>query len=166
MNTKGQSLIELAMVLPLTIALGAAILWFAQVIGISIQLMHTARHGVFWLAYHDADPHRSAEIRRVESECRGFLRRRAPGVEINRVRITVQPGDPWQPMGPKNLTDIQGLIKLIPQLGKLLSDTHREFRPRPASVTVEYSLASPSLLRSIPGFPQSIPLRGHSVCYR
>ena len=154
------------MVLPVMIAFWAAIVWFAQAVIVSIELAHAARHGVFWMAYHDAEYGESEEIRRVEDLCAHFLRRQAPLLDVRRVRIAVQPGDRWQPVGPRTLFDIPGLLKLAARIDETLKSAAGLTRFRPASVTVEYDLKAPRLLRAIPGFPDSIPLRGYSVCYR
>jgi hypothetical protein len=166
MNTKGQSLIELTMLLPLMIAMWAALLWFGQAFIISIELMHTARHGVFWLAYNHSGMAPAVEMERVEQECRSFLQREAPGIHLDQITIQIQPGDTWEPVGPQNLLDLPGVIRLVAKLRTTIKNAAGLIHFQPASVKIEYALKSPSLLRAIPGFPQSIPLRGYCVCYR
>lgn len=167
MNIRGQSLIELAMILPILIAFWVSIVWFAQVFIVSIELMHTARHGVFWLAYNE-DPHMSPdeEIQRVRNECAAFLNQQAPSIDMRKVTVTVLPGDRWQPVGPKNLMDVMGLINLATHFTRFVKNAVGLINFQPASVKVEYDLAAPPLLRALPGFPQTIPLRGYCVCYR
>jgi hypothetical protein len=166
MNTKGQSLIELVMILPIAVAFWAALVCFAQVVIISIELMHTARHGAFWLAYHHAPEEPAAEARRVAQECRAFLKAQAPLLDPDRIRLTIETGDRWQAVGPKTLLDIPQLVKLAVRLERTLKEAAGLVRFKPAEVTVEYKLAAPRFLRLIPGFPAVLPLRGHCAVYR
>jgi hypothetical protein len=167
-NTKGQSLIELIMVLPIIIAFLAAVVWFAQAFIISIELMHTARHGIFWLAYNDdRSISQEQETQLIENECRNFLHSQASSLDMNRVKFpTVQPGDRWTPLGPRNLLDIPGLIDMVIHIRSHLREAVDLINFRPASIKVEYDMPTPPLLLIIPGFPPSIPLRGYCVCYR
>jgi hypothetical protein len=166
-NTKGQSLIELIMVLPLFIVFWAAIVWFTQAVIISIEMMHTARHGVFWLAYNNnLTISREEETQLVRNECTEFLKHQAPSLEINRVSIEIEPGDQWHPVGPKSLVDIEGIVNLMVHLRATLKDAAGLIHFQPASIKIEYALPAPLVLRAVPGFPASIPLRGYCVCYR
>jgi hypothetical protein len=168
-NRKGQSLIELIMVLPILIGFWAAMVWFAQAVIVSIELLNTARHGVFWLAYHDDRNLSTAqEAIVVENECRVFLRREAPALaaHMSQVLIRVQPGDRWEPVGPRSLVDVAGLIRMVTHLQDSIWLVTGLLRFQYASVEVTYSMPAPPLLQAIPGFPPTIPLRGYCVCYR
>ena len=167
---RGQSLIELIMVLPLFIGFWAAMVWFAEAIVIQIELLHTARHGVFWLVYQaDSTVSGKSEEGRVRQECYDFLHEQAPSIDLNKVIIDVQTGDRWKPSS-------LGLIKAIPEfliLGKGYASRKWighlagvDPDAQPASLTVHYTLNAPPLLQLIPGFPPTIPLRGYCVCYR
>src|SRR3954469_10845398 len=58
-KSQGQSLIELIIILPLLISFWAALMWFANILIVKIELLHTARHGVMWLV-HQSDKNTSA----------------------------------------------------------------------------------------------------------
>jgi hypothetical protein len=166
MNTKGQSLIELIMILPILIAFWAAIAWFAQAFIISIELMHTARHGAFWLAYNSAPMDPDEEIQQVKHISTTFLASQAPGLDPNRITFTVKPGDRWRPDGPKTLFDVPGLIVLQTRLKRTFKKAAGLVYFYPADVTVRYTLGVPRVLRLMPGFPSTIPLEGRCVVYR
>jgi hypothetical protein len=166
MNTKGQSLIELIMVLPIFIAFWAAIAWFAHVMIISIELMHTARHGAFWLAYQSSDMKPAQETEQVKRECLEFLTKQAPRLDRRRISLKIKPGDRWRPVGPKTLLDIDGWTKLADRLKNVVKQASGLVHFQPADVTVSYRLDAPRVLRFIPGFPTQIPLEGRCVVYR
>ncbi len=162
----GQTLIELIMVLPILITFWAAIVWFARVFIIKIELMHTARHGIFWLAYNHSAMAPDQEQQAVQAECADFLHRQDPSLATGQLTITVKPGDRWHADGPTRLSQITQFFTLVSHLERLLRDTAGFIRFDPASITIDYALAAPPLLRAIPGFPSTIPLRGYCVCYR
>ncbi len=170
MNTKwdprGQSLIELIMVLPILITFWAAMVWFARIFVIKIELMHTARHGIFWLAYNHTTMTSQQEQQAVRAECLHFLQSQDPSLAANGLTITVKPGDRWHADGPTKLTQLPQFFTLVTRLERLLKDTAGFVHFDPASITIDYALPAPPLLRVIPGFPTTIPLRGYSVCYR
>ncbi len=170
MNIKGQSLIEFILIFPLFLGFWAALVWFARVFIVEIELMHTARHGVFWLVYNqDTRVSPAREERLVEAECRSFLQRQDPSVDLNRLVMNIQTGNRWQSSGSLKLSKNPFQIFSI---FKELLDPRRLKRwagiayPKPASVTLSYALPAPPLLRAIKGFPESIPLRAYCVCYR
>src|SRR5258708_19468654 len=119
MNTKGQSLIELIVVFPVMIAFWASLVWFSQISIVSIELMHTARHGVFWLAYNNSKMSKTDEIQAVRNECTAFLYSQAPSLDMRRITITIQPGDRWKAIGPK-------ILLAIPKLLMTLSGTFKK----------------------------------------
>ena len=163
----GQSLIELIMVLPLFLAMWAAMVWFARVLIIKIELLHAARHGIFWLAYNPDDSMTPGdEIRQVEAECKDFIRHQDPGLTISHLHLAVEPGDRWTPIGRVKLKELPQIFTLAERLRRVFKDAAGLIRFQPAKITLEYDLETPPLLRLIAGFPPTVPLRGYCVCYR
>ena len=165
-SRRGQSLIELIMMLPILLTFWAAIVWFARVFIIKIELMHTARHGIFWLAYNHSTMTYDQEKQAVQAECADFLHHQDLSLAAGQLTITVKPGDTWHADGPARLSQITQIFTLVAHLERLLRDTAGFIHFDPASITIDYALEAPPLLRVIPGFPSSIPLRGFCVCYR
>jgi hypothetical protein len=173
-ENKGQSLIELIMILPLLIGFWVAMVWFAHVIILKIELLHTARHGVFWLAYQkNTDMDAGNEISFVTEECSNFIRRQDHTLDMSQLVIDVQSGDRWKPAKFGMAKAMFGSVLLgndiLSKLARRKLIEHLvgvDPHAKPASVTLTYTLETPPLLRSIPGFPATIPLRGYCVCYR
>jgi hypothetical protein len=166
-SREGQSLIELAMILPIFIAFWTAFLFFAQIFIVKIELLTTARHGIFWLAYnHDYDMTASQESQTVEQECRQFLQTQSRGIDLNRLTVNVDVGNRWEPIGPTGVGDLLQIFTLFTKFERLLKESVGLTTMRPARIRLEYKLPAPRLLRAIPGFPESLLLRGSCVCYR
>jgi hypothetical protein len=169
-NARGQSLIELIMVLPLFIGFWIAMILFARIFIIDIELLHTARHGVFWLAYQTSqDLSSEEEAGFVQNECADFLRAQDPSLDMDRLTIQVEAGDRWKPVkggmawAMLLFTTVGNNSASRAVIGKLAGV---DPRAKPASVTLNYSIDTPPLFQLIPGFPPTIPLRGYCVCYR
>ena len=168
MRSKGQSLIELILMLPVFIAFWAAMTWFAQALIISIELLHTARYGVFRLAYQTQPASKRIQAETVRRECLDYLQNAAPQLRGSRIPVDVQvePGDTWRAVGPESLKDVLQLISFTDNMEKEAKNSAGLVNFRPASVRVECALPAPRLLRAIPGFPAQLPLRGYCACYR
>ncbi len=154
----GQSLIEFIMILPILIGFWAAMVWFAQIFIIQIELLHTARHGVFWLAYQtDRGMSSDEETRQVTAECTYFLKAQFGAVNVE--------FGFWKALPMFQLLENSPADKFA---GRKILKKFAGVDPnaKPASVLLTYTLDAPPVLRTIPGFPPTFPLRGYSVCYR
>src|SRR5689334_18376540 len=110
-NRNGQSLVECVICLPLLLGLWVAIVWFARVFIIQIELMHTARYAVFALVTRSLESRDEGEESAAASECYAFLRRQDPSLDFQRLQIHVEPGASWKPSSLiKKITSFKDLI--------------------------------------------------------
>ncbi len=171
MNIKGQSSIEYLLILPLMLGLWVAIVWFARVIIIEIELLNTARYGVLWLVYSSNNAITYKEEKQyIKAECFNFLKRQDPALNSKQITIDIDTGNKWKSSShwKQLLKDPLKIFQIVEKLSdlKFLKSWVGFVEPKPASITITYALAAPPLLNRIPGFPPSIPLRGFCVCYR
>jgi hypothetical protein len=164
LNTKGQSLLEWVMILPLFLAFWAAAFWTSQYFILRLQLLLTARHGI--LRITTSDSRRALSKVSIADECKRYLHSQAPRIESNRVHVRITPGDTWRPFGPRHLADIQGIPEMLKSLGTSWRSSAGLRTPVPATVTVEVDLPSPPILKAVPGFPKTLRLRGYCAGYR
>jgi hypothetical protein len=177
MNIKGQSLIEGVLMLPILFAFWVAIIFFARLFIIEIELMQAAHQGIFWMAYHtDASPSQQEQAQTL-GVCRAFLQRMDPSLNASRLTFQIHPGDHWRPPSIlKQLADVAKLIASVQLLGDLSQKEVAigkvadwlgiQRNPRRGSVEITYDVAIPPLFRWLAGFPKSLVLRGFCASYR
>jgi hypothetical protein len=176
MNIKGQSMIEGVFILPVLFAFWVAIIFFARLFIIEIELMQAAHQGIFWMAYRSTSLPKKEERAQALSVCRAFLQRMDPSLSAARLHFQIVPGDQWKPPSlAKQLLDIGALIAYVQTLGDLSQKETAvgkvaewmgiQRNPQRCSVEITYDVTLPPLF-SAAGFPNSFPLRGFCASYR